>query len=239
MTAIGRRRILITGGTDGIGLALARRLCDRHDVMVTGRRPAAQAKAVLPQDTRYAEADNGEPAASATRIADALLRAGWVKLDNAVLNAATGTASPNGIDAVADIRTTLDINLTATVLQARTLYPWLAKAGGTLTLTGSVAHRGADAFAAYAASKAGLHAFARALQSEWQGRVAVQIVHPGPTRTGMHDKAGYDPGRMRSLFIDAGAMAAMMEGAMASSRSPVTLSFGRYWSGGAGRGRKL
>ena len=156
-----------------------------------------------------------------------------MRLDNAVLNAGIGYAAANGVETAGQIRRTLAVNLTASILLARALHPWLAKAGGTLTFVGSVAHRGAALIPAYAGSKAGLHGLARALRSEWRGKVAVQAVHPGPTRTDMHDKAGYDPGRLRAVFLPTPAVAAMLEGAIAGRRSPVTVSHGRYLAGGA------
>lgn len=227
-----RRKILLTGGTSGIGLELTKRLAPRHDVLVAGRRPDADALPVLPDGVRYVHAPLTDPEAATQAIAEALLKAGWVKLDNLVLNAGTGFAVEEGIETPHQLRETLNVNLTASVLLARTLFPWLEKAGGTLTLVGSVAHKGQGLFPAYAASKAGLHGFARALRAEWAGRVAVQIIHPGPTRTEMHQKAGHDPGRLRAIFLPADKVAAMMEGAIAARRSPATVSFGRYLMGG-------
>lgn len=229
----GRRTILITGGTSGIGLALVERLAGRHDVLVAGRRDDDDARAVLPDGVAYVRAPLDAPADATQAIADAVLRRGWVRLDNAILNAGVGHAAEDGLETADQIRRTLAVNLSASVLLARALHPWLAKAGGTLTFVGSVAHKGSALIPAYAASKAGLHGLVRALRSEWQDRIAVQVVHPGPTRTDMHDKAGYDPGRLRAVFLPAAAVAAMMEGAIAGRRSPVTVSHGRYLTGGA------
>lgn len=220
-----RRRILVTGATSGIGLALVQRLHGRHDIIAAGRKSGETAATVLPQGMTYVEAPLDDPAEASRRIADGLLRAGWTKLDHAVLNAGTGFVATDAIEDPARISQTLTVNLVAPVLLARMLHPWLEKAGGTLTLVGSVARRGAPGFPSYAASKAGLDGFARALRAEWNGRVTVQVIHPGPTRTAMHEKAGFDPGRAGALFTPAPVMAAMVERAMATGRSPVTLSF--------------
>jgi NAD(P)-dependent dehydrogenase (short-subunit alcohol dehydrogenase family) len=77
---------------------------------------------------------------------------------------------------------TLDVNLAAVMLQAQALYPLLKKSSGTLTLIGSVAHKGSASIPAYAASKAGLHGLARALRSEWGGEISVQICTPARRR---------------------------------------------------------
>ena len=227
------RRIVITGGTSGIGLELVRRLAPRHAVLVAGRRTDGDALPVLPDGVRYVRAPLTDPEGATRAIAEAVLKAGWTKLDNLILNAGTGFAVEDGIETAGQVRDTLDVNLASSVLLARALFPWLEKANGTLTLVGSVAHRGQGLFPAYAASKAGLDGFVRALRAEWAGRVAAQVVHPGPARTEMHAKAGHDPGPLRAVFVPAGAMAAMLEGAIAGRRSPVTISFGRYWAGAA------
>lgn len=233
------RRILITGGNAGLGLALAKKLARRHSLLLSGRKQPSEVADVLPRGAGYIVADQGDPG----RAAEALLRGirdfGWDNLDNAVLNAGIGIAPSEGIDSADAIRQTLDVNLLAAILQARALFPLLAKTRGTLTLIGSVAHSGSATIPAYAASKAGLHGLARALRSEWSGRVSVQVLHPGPSKTEIHQKAGYDPGRMRALFLAPDDVASMMASAIAARRSPVTVSWVRYLNGGAYTGRRL
>lgn len=217
-----RKRILITGATDGIGLALARRLAPRHDLLLSGRRAAHPNR---PEATHYVRADQGYPQAAAHDITNEMDSIGWEELDLAILNAGVGFEAPDGLDAPERIRATLDVNLAASITLAHALFPRLAKTGGRLVFVGSVAHRGASAFPAYAASKAGLDGLARALASEWQGRVAVQMLHPGPVATAMHAKAGHDPGGLARLFTPVETMAAMIEHAVATGRRQVTLSF--------------
>ena len=233
------RRVLITGGNAGLGLALAQRLVRHHTLLLTGRKSRAEVDGSLPPGAGYIVADQGDPEGSTLALLRGIGDFGWDRLDNAVLNAGIGLAPGDGLDSTDAIRQTLDVNLSAAILQAQALFPLLEKSRGTLTFIGSVAHAGSATVPAYAASKAGLHGLARALRSEWAGRVAVQVLHPGPARTGMHDKAGYDPGLMRALFLRSDDMAAMMASAIAGRRSPETLSFRRFFGGGAVLGRRL
>ena len=234
-----RRKILVTGATDGIGLALVQRLAPRHDVMAAGRRSPKEARALLPENVVYAQADQTGPEAAAQAVARALLQNNWARLDFAVLNAGTGHATAPQVETSEAIRSTLDVNLSGTIFLAHTLLPWLEKSRGQLTFVGSVARKGAPDFASYAASKAGLHGVARALREEWRGRVRVQILHPGATMTGMHEKAGFDPGWMRQWFIRPNDMAAMMEAAIRAGGSPRTLSFLQYLAGASVLGRTI
>lgn len=233
------RRILITGGNTGLGLALATKLARRHKLLLSGRKARDDVAASLPPGAGYIVADQSDPEASASALVDGVAEFGWDGLENAVLNAGTGFVATDGLDSTDAIRQTLDVNLLAAVLQAQALYPLLKKTSGTLTLIGSVAHNGSATVPAYAASKAGLHGLARALRSEWKGDVSVQVLHPGPAKTEMHDKAGYDPGLMRSLFLAPDDIASMMASAIAARRSPVTLSWVKYLNGGAYTGRRL
>ncbi|MEP3437100.1 MAG: SDR family oxidoreductase [Hoeflea sp.] len=233
------RRVLITGGNAGLGLALAKKLARHHKLLLSGRKPESEVAGILPRDAGYILADQSSPQQSAEALVRGVHDFGWDSLDNAVLNAGIGIVPDDGLDSTEAIRRTLDVNLLAAMLQAKALFPLLEKSRGTLTFIGSVAHSGSTTIPAYAASKAGLHGLGRALRSEWKGKVPVQVLHPGPAKTEMHDKAGYDPGHMRALFLEANDVAAMMAAAIAARRSPVTLSWARYLCGGAFLGRRL
>ncbi|MGJ8572600.1 MAG: SDR family NAD(P)-dependent oxidoreductase [Hoeflea sp.] len=233
------RRILITGGNAGLGLALAKKLARRHSLLLSGRKSQIDVADVLPQGAGYVVADQNDPVLSTQALVTGIRDYGWDGLDNAVLNAGIGIAPPHGIDSTEAIRQTLDVNLLALILQAQALFPLLSKSKGTLTLIGSVVHSGSATIPAYAASKAGLHGLARSLRAEWKGQVSVQVLHPGSAKTEIHEKAGYDPGVMRSLFLDPDDVAAMMASAIAARRSPVRLSWVRYLNGGAFTGRRL
>lgn len=232
-------RVLITGATSGIGEALTRRIAHDNEVLLTGSRPAEQLSHDLPDGARYVQADQTRPEEAVDRIDRALDSSGWPGLDLAVLNAGIGFACKPETEMPATICQTLDVNLVGSMLLARSLSRRLEASGGKLVLIGSVAHRGASGFATYAASKAGLHGFARALREEWRNRIRVQIIHPGPTATPMHARAGFDPGRIGRLFLKPDTMAAMVHRAMRTDKSPVTVSFGRYVLSGAFAGRRL
>lgn len=219
-------RILITGATSGIGAALAARYAGRAELLLTGRRPQAQVTAQIPREAHYVEADQLSAETATQHVRAALDLLGWDTLDLAILNAGAGWSGDPAGEPAASIRETLEANLVAAIALAHGLSPLLS--GGRLVLIGSTARRGAPLFASYAAAKAGLDGLARSLAEEWRGRTKVQVIHPGPVRTDIHAKAGFDPGRARRFFASPETMARLIEQALVSGRSRRTISFPRY-----------
>ncbi|MCY6382264.1 SDR family NAD(P)-dependent oxidoreductase [Hoeflea prorocentri] len=218
-----RPTAIITGATGGIGQALAHRMQSDFRLFVTGRKAAEECRADLPPDASYIRSDLSQPAKAADTIAAALEEAGVKAVTRLVLNAGTGIYASVFDEDGETIRNTLDVNLMAPVLLIHRLAPFLEAGDGKLVLIGSVAHRGSPNMPSYAASKAGLSGLARSLRSEWQDRIAVQIIHPGPTRTSMHEKAGYSPGRLERLFFSAEAMADEIVRLMETEKPSATI----------------
>ncbi|MGR3468084.1 MAG: SDR family NAD(P)-dependent oxidoreductase [Shimia sp.] len=180
------RHVLITGASDGIGRALV----DHYDrlgwqITAIGRRKACAIARPLPDSARYHAIDLAWSEAPGM-IADVV----GARLDLAILNAGTGRWAAPADHTLDDIRATVRTNVTAPLLTAQALRPALLAGGGALALIGSSAARGAQPnMAVYAATKAALDGAARSLRLEWQD-IPVLMLHPGPTATGMHAKAG-------------------------------------------------
>ena len=184
-----RERILLTGATDGIGLALAKIFAkEGAELTLVGRRPVDQLDSQLFGPETYCQTDL-RSAEAARQIRSFLQKRGWTRLDTAILNAGVGWVGPIARQEPASIHELIDVNLMAPIALAHALLPVLK--GGRLVLIGSIAAAmPCPSYAVYAASKAALDGLARSLRVELQHEVDVQIVHPGATRTGMHQKAG-------------------------------------------------
>ena len=195
--------VIITGASDGIGLELAALYAAETDNLIgVGRRPQEQLSN-WPKNASYFQGDQADP-----EFADKLLahidNLGWNHVDNLIVNAAVGKTRNPADETAENIQLTLDTNLIGPITLAQKFHPLLAASPNCscLTLIGSVAHKGAINFASYAASKAGLAGFARALHEEWKNEIDVQILHPGATATNMHEKAGLKLGKVRKFFIN-------------------------------------
>lgn len=226
--------ILVTGATDGIGLLLAKSYAARGNrVLATGRRALDDHRAYFGVERIvYLQADQQEPVRAAKLIAETAQKLGWENIDVAILNAAIGWAGSPDQEPARSVQNQIAINLTAPVCIAAEIAPWLFAQKGKLVLIGSTAVKGQGSFATYAATKAGLDGLARSLRAEWRGRAAVQIIHPGPTQTDMHKKAGMSVGLARRLFMRPKRVVAAIERAVRSrsKRVVVTRSYAFFAS---------
>ena len=175
------RAVLVTGGSRGIGLAIASLFRDHGArVLACARsRPAGELPGI-----EFATADVREPDQARALIGETVRRLG--RLDIVVNNAGgspaapAATASPNLITAV------VRLNLLAPffVAQAANAVMREQDGGGLIVNIGSVAAlRPAAGTAAYAAAKAGLITLTQALAAEWAPAVRVNCVTAGLVRT--------------------------------------------------------
>jgi uncharacterized oxidoreductase len=185
-------RVLITGGSSGIGLALARALLAKGaKVVITGRRADALANAVRTLQRRDARvwgvaADVATPSGRATTIRRALEALGG--LDILVNNAGGVRAGRLESTSEADLQAMLEVDLVAPILLTRAALPALRASGEAMVVNVSsgIALVGVPFYATYAASKAGLARFGEALRRELKGEgVHVLTVYPSGTDTPM------------------------------------------------------
>ena len=186
------KRVIITGGSSGIGLATAQAMTAvGARVFITGRRPDIVAKAVDQLRATHAEA-SGVAADVATNDGRArTLEAGLETLgglDILVNNAGGVRAGRLEDTSEAEIRAMIEVDLVAPILLTRAALPHL-RAGGdglVVNVTSGIALIGLPFYATYAAAKAGFARFSEALRRELKGEgVHVLTVYPGGTDTPM------------------------------------------------------
>ena len=206
------RVILVTGAGQGIGRALALAAARLGaTIALAGRRPQPLAQvydeivqaggpqpALLPIDLENALASHYDQLAAA-------VAAEFGRLDGLVHNAAiVGTRAPIAHYDVPTWCRVLQVNLTAGFALTQVCLPLLAKSADASLLftTSGVGNRGRAYWGAYAVSKFGVEGLAQVLAHEYEDdpRLRVNLVNPGPVRTGMRAFAypAEDPAPLKS-----------------------------------------
>lgn len=190
MINLNGKRALVTGGSRGIGAAIALALAQNGaDVAFTYQNSSDKAQAVaelIKKAGRRAipiQADSADPQAITRSVKEAVSALGG--LDILVNNAAI---SLNGMIAdidVADYQKMMDINVRGPVLFAREVIPHLAAGGRIVSIGSGLAERVPFAgVTAYAMSKSALLSFTRGLSRELGPKgITVNLVLPGSTDT--------------------------------------------------------
>lgn len=191
----GRKTLLLTGASRGIGHATVKRFgeagwrvitCSREDVPAECRRDPAWSHHIM--------ADLGDPASLAHFVEAALKDLDDGRLDALVNNAGVSPKTPfkerlgclNGDPA--GWREVFELNFFAPLLLARGLAAPLAKAKGAIVNITSIAGHAVHPFAgsAYSTSKAALSALTREMAVEFADiGVRVNAVAPGEIETAM------------------------------------------------------
>jgi NADP-dependent 3-hydroxy acid dehydrogenase YdfG len=183
------KRAIVTGGTTGIGRAIAVLLASKGAIVdicgrteqhlndaleAIGQVGTAQGSAI-----DLADQDNVE-----RYFADATARLGG--LDIAVINAAIPAGGLSEMSA-RDLRYAIATDFTAYLMSAHEAVEAMGK-GGDIVLIGSMsAHILGPSSTVYAGMKAGIAAFAEALRKELGSRdIKVSLIEPGFTQADFH-----------------------------------------------------
>jgi len=207
-------KVLVTGGSSGIGLAIARILAAKGaHVLISGRR-----RDVVEAAAAQLRADGGRVDAVAADVtaADGLaatmaaVEATLGGLDVLVNNAGGVRAGRLEDTSEREIRAMIEVNLVAPILLTRAALPLLRRGGQGMVVdvSSAIALVGLPFYATYAAAKAGIAHFGEALRRELTGEgVHVMTAYPGATDTPMmaSSRAGADQGFGRESAADVAA----------------------------------
>ena len=199
------KRALVTGGSRGIGAAIARQLAaDGADVAITYEKSADLAEAVA-IEIRAAgrkavavQADAGTPAGARAAVEGAVAALGG--LDVLVNNAGIGRMGTFADQSLEDIDALLDINIRGVLLTTQEALKHIPDGGRVISIGSNLGDRVAfGGISVYSATKSALESFTRGLARELGPRaITVNLVRPGSTDTDMNPADGPMADTMRA-----------------------------------------
>ena len=164
-------QIVVTGGSKGIGLAIARDLVSR------GRDVVCLSRSGTGEFGRHVACDMTDEAAVREVMAGIAAEGAVAALVN---NAGVHITAPAGSFSVEDFERTMALNATAVMVAAREVFPHLQERGGTVVNIGSLFDKiGAPGNLAYCASKAAVAAMTRVMAVEW-ARYGISVLNVAP-----------------------------------------------------------
>lgn len=182
---LGKARILVTGGSRGIGKETARQLRERGaSVVITGRDGDTLATAASELDCASVQGDVGNPEDAARMVTGTIEALGGY--DVLVNNAAIGAFAPLLEADPADVERVWRVNVLGAFLIAQaSARHFVEHGGGTIVNVGSTAARkGFAGGTAYASSKFALSAFTECWRDELRKHdVRVMQINPSAVQT--------------------------------------------------------
>lgn len=200
------KRALVTGGSRGIGAAIATSLAaNGADVAITYQKSADRADSVvsligqLGRRGVAVQADSADPVAIRRAVHESVATLGG--LDILVNSAAIGLSGPVAEVDLADFQALMDINVRGPFVAAQAAIPHMQAGGRIISIGSALADRVPFAgVTAYAMSKSALLSFTRGLSRELGGQgITVNLVLPGSTDTEANPADGESADFQRSL----------------------------------------
>jgi 3-oxoacyl-[acyl-carrier protein] reductase len=189
--------VLVTGGSTGIGAAVARGFAGQGAKVAIGYH-ASEAPALAIK--REIEAAGGEALAVKGNVSDpsecdrivAETAARFGRLDGLVNNAGLMLGRISSFEASDEqVRAVIDLNARSIVSMTRAAVPWLARLGGFIINTTSIAARngGGGGAVLYAAAKGFVSTLTHGAAKELIGKnIRVNAVSPGVIATPFHER---------------------------------------------------
>lgn len=197
MTGLRDKVALVTGGSRGMGAAIAGRLArEGADVALTYVSAGDKARTVIAEIERAGRrglaiaADNADPAAVRAAVERTVAELG--RLDILVNNVGIFVVKPLDALTLDDFDRTVAINVRAVFVASQAAAAHLGEGGRIITIGSNLAeHVPMPGVSLYSLSKAALIGFTRGMARDLGPRgITVNIVHPGSTDTDMNPAKG-------------------------------------------------
>jgi 3-oxoacyl-[acyl-carrier protein] reductase len=197
MSKLTEKVALVTGGSRGIGAAIAKRLAaDGAKVAITYAKDTSAAAAVVAAIERHGgtaiaiQADAADAKAVQSAIEKTVTSFG--RLDVLVNNAGTALPKPFAETSIEEMDLVIDINFRGLMVATQSALKHLKSGGRIINVGSAVGERvAAPGLVSYAGTKGAVKMFTQALAREIGSRnITVNNVQPGPIDTDLNPAAG-------------------------------------------------
>jgi NAD(P)-dependent dehydrogenase (short-subunit alcohol dehydrogenase family) len=194
---------VVTGGTTGIGLAIAKRFAaEGARVTITGRRQSEleNARNEVNPNALAVQADSANLSDLERLYREVKERHG--RIDVLVVNAGGGSMLP--LDSITEEHydDTFNRNVKGVLFTVQKALPLLVDGASIILMASNVSIKGTPAFSVYSASKAAVRNFARSWMLDLKSRgIRTNVISPGPIKTpGLIELAGPDPVKQQGML---------------------------------------
>lgn len=189
-------KALVTGGSEGIGEAIAAAFRkEGADVVITGRRADALEAAAAEIDVGWIAGDVGDEEDAIRTVGDFVDQHG--RMDILVNNAGIGRFSPLVDMQLSDLEAVYRTNVFGAFLMAREAAKVFVRqrSGHLVNISSTSGLKGGAGGTAYSSSKFALRGMTECWRDELRRHdVRVMLVNPSEVLTEFADKAGYEQG---------------------------------------------
>ncbi|WP_412872276.1 SDR family NAD(P)-dependent oxidoreductase [Curtobacterium flaccumfaciens] len=196
------RTALVTGGSSGIGRAIATALADAGAHVLVAARTGSAIDATVDDLRAAGGSADGVVADLSTRAGAHALADVAGDVDVLVNSAGINLRPPMAELDEATWDATMAVNLDAPFVLGQRLAPGMAARGygRIVSISSQQAHRPFAASGAYGVSKAGLEALARSQAEAWSAQgVTSNVLVPGFVRTPLNERLSADPATVSAL----------------------------------------
>ncbi|NCD69117.1 SDR family oxidoreductase [Mucilaginibacter agri] len=176
---------VITGGTSGIGLSIAKRFVQEGAmVVITGRKQSKINRSL-------SEIGGGAVgmAGDVSNLADldriyGIINEQFGKIDVLIANAGVYLLAPVDVFSEQQFEKLTDINFKGTFFTVQKALPLLKEGSSVILISSTVSQKGAPNHSVYAATKAAVRSLARSFSAELvERKIRVNVLSPGPIDT--------------------------------------------------------
>jgi NAD(P)-dependent dehydrogenase (short-subunit alcohol dehydrogenase family) len=207
-----KKVVLITGGTDGLGMALAKKLAASHSVIILGKNAEKAAYVAQTVGCAYVVADVTDHLALQHVVKE--IQTQFHRVDRLINNAGVWIQGLLVDNDASEIQKVLAVNTLGTILSTRAFLPLMTSGGLIVNVVSQAGITAKAERTVYNASKWAIAGFTKSLELELAPlHIRVSGFYPGAFRTDMFEKAGNPRDMSKALPVEevASALAHIVE----------------------------